>query len=153
MSEHREQLAPHLQKGNHAFAPYLFGELVAPWFWSYPCYYIPLDYCICFYILFNIILDIQVMVFLKDWLLLAIIWSKANLSAARMVRRIWSETTSIYSQGGVPQVYLKPKREGCNRCIGRISWNNKWRWTSKVGNHEAGMEAQASFFVINLKKK
>jgi len=60
---------------------------------------------------------------------------------------------SIYSQGGVPQVYLKPKREGCNGCTGRSSWNNKWRWTSKVGNHEAGMEAQASFFVINLKKK
>ena len=25
---------------------------------------------------------------------------------------------SIYSKGGVPQVYLKPKREGCNGCTG-----------------------------------
>ena len=25
-------------------APYSFGEPVAPWFWSYPCYYTPLDY-------------------------------------------------------------------------------------------------------------
>jgi len=40
--------------------------------------------CICSRIL-NILLHVQVMVFHKDRLLLAIIWSKANLIAARMV--------------------------------------------------------------------
>ena len=43
--------------------------------------------CICIHILFNILLYIQVMVPLKDRLLLAIIWSKANLIAARRVRK------------------------------------------------------------------
>ena len=43
--------------------------------------------CICIHILFNILLYIQVMVPLKDQLLLAIIWLKANLTAARSVRK------------------------------------------------------------------
>ena len=43
-SEHREQSASHMQQGNNAFAPYSFGGPVAPWFWSYPYYYTPLDY-------------------------------------------------------------------------------------------------------------
>ena len=44
-SEHREQSsASHLQQGNNVFAPYLFVEPVAPWFWSYPYFYTPLDY-------------------------------------------------------------------------------------------------------------
>ena len=43
---------------------------------------------ICIHVLFNILLYVQVMVPLKDRLLLAIIWSKANLIAAKMVRRI-----------------------------------------------------------------
>jgi hypothetical protein len=43
-SEHREQSASHLLQGNNAFAPYSFGGPVAPWFWSYPYYYTPLDY-------------------------------------------------------------------------------------------------------------
>ena len=43
-SEHREQSASPLQQGNNTFAPYLFGEPVAPWFWSYPYYYTLMDY-------------------------------------------------------------------------------------------------------------
>ena len=41
---HREQSDSHPCQGNHAAVPYSFGEPVAPWFWSYPCYYTPLDY-------------------------------------------------------------------------------------------------------------
>ena len=44
--------------------------------------------CICIHTLFNILLYIQAMVLLKDRLLLAIIWSKANLNAVKMVRRM-----------------------------------------------------------------
>ena len=44
--------------------------------------------CICIHTLFNILLYIQIMVLLKDRLLLVIIWSKANLNAVKMVRRI-----------------------------------------------------------------
>ena len=44
--------------------------------------------CICIHILFNILLHVQIMVFLKDRLLPAMIWSKANLIAAKMVRKI-----------------------------------------------------------------
>ena len=43
-SKSHEQSASPLQQGNNIFAPYLFGEPVALWFWSYPYYYIPLDY-------------------------------------------------------------------------------------------------------------
>ena len=43
-SEHREQSASHVQQGNNAFAPYSFGGPIAPWFWSYPYYYTPMDY-------------------------------------------------------------------------------------------------------------
>ena len=39
-----EQSASPLQQGNNTFAPYLFGEPVFPWFWSYPYYYTPMDY-------------------------------------------------------------------------------------------------------------
>ena len=83
--------------------------------------------CICIHTLFNILLHIQVMVLLKDWLLLAIIWSKANLRAAKMVRKIWSKIISIYSRGGVPQSCLTPKREGYSGCTRRSPWNSKRR--------------------------
>ena len=88
-SEHREQSASHIRQGNNAFAPYSFGGPIAPWFWSYSYYYTPMDYSRMYmhHILFNILLYIQVMVPLKDRLLLAIIWSKANLIATRRVRR------------------------------------------------------------------
>ena len=43
-SKSREQSASPLQQGNNIFAPYLFGEPVAPWFWSYHYYYTPIDY-------------------------------------------------------------------------------------------------------------
>ena len=43
-SKPREQSASPLRQGNNAFTPYLFGEPVTPWFWSYPYYYTPLDY-------------------------------------------------------------------------------------------------------------
>ena len=45
--------------------------------------------CICSLILFNILLYIQIVVHHKDRLLLAIIWSKANLIAARRVRKCY----------------------------------------------------------------
>ena len=83
--------------------------------------------CICIHILFNILLYIQVMVPLKDRLLLAIIWSKANLIAARRVRKTWSKKNSIYSRGGVPQAYLTLKRGGCCGCARESPWNNKRR--------------------------
>ena len=88
-SEHREQSSSHVQQGNNVFAPYSFGGPIAPWFWSYPYYYTPMDYSRMYmhHILFNILLYIQVMVPLKDRLLLAIIWSKANLITARRVRK------------------------------------------------------------------
>jgi len=41
---HCEQSDSHPRQDNHATAPYSFGEPVAPWFWSYPYYYTPLDY-------------------------------------------------------------------------------------------------------------
>jgi len=43
-SEYREPSASHVQQSNNTFAPYSFGGPVAPWFWSYSCYYTPLDY-------------------------------------------------------------------------------------------------------------
>jgi hypothetical protein len=74
-------------------------------------------------------------------LLLMIIWSKANLIAAKMVRRIWSKTTNIYSRGGVPKAYLTPKRGGCNECARKSLWNDKqrlyqqylWAWSRYGG--------------------
>ena len=83
--------------------------------------------CICIHILFNILLYIQVMVPLKDRLLLAIIWSSKMLIAARRMRRTRSKTQSIYSRGGVPQACLILRSEGCNVCARRRQWNNKWR--------------------------
>jgi len=43
-SEHRDQSTSHVQQGNNAFVPYSFGGPIAPWFWSYPYYYTPIDY-------------------------------------------------------------------------------------------------------------
>ena len=83
--------------------------------------------CICIHTLFNILLYIQVMVLLKDRLLLAIIWSKANLNAVKMVRRMWSKIINIYSRGSVPQACLTLKRGGYNGCARRSLWNNKRR--------------------------
>jgi hypothetical protein len=40
--QERPDSRPH--QGNRAAAPYSFDGLVAPWFWSYPYYYTPLDY-------------------------------------------------------------------------------------------------------------
>ena len=78
--------------------------------------------CICNYIIFNILLCIQI-VFRKDRL--AIIWSKKTLIAARRVRRTWRKIQSTYSWGGVPPVYLTLKREGCNVCVIKKRWSNK----------------------------
>ena len=96
--------------------------------------------CICIHILFNILLHVQVMVFLKDRLLLAIIWSKANLIAARMVRRIWSETTNIYSQRGVPPAYLTTKEKAATDAQEEVRGTTNG-YTNKVSDREAGMEA------------
>ena len=83
--------------------------------------------CICVHTLFNILLYVQVMVLLKDRLLLAIIWSKANLNAVKMVKRMWSKIINIYSRGSVPRACLTLKREGCIGCARRSLWNSKRR--------------------------
>jgi len=95
---------------------------------------------ICSLILFNILLYIQIVVHHKDWLLLAIIWSKRIYIAVRRVRRAWSKIRDTYSRGGVPQAYLTLKKEGCNGCA-RSPWNSKGRlyqqgrrpWSRYVG--------------------
>jgi len=43
-SGHREQSGSYPHQGNFVAMPYSFDGLVALWFWSYPCYYAPLDY-------------------------------------------------------------------------------------------------------------
>jgi hypothetical protein len=42
MSTSSEQSNSHLRQGNCVVMPNY--EPIAPWFWSYPCYYTPLDY-------------------------------------------------------------------------------------------------------------
>ena len=83
--------------------------------------------CTCSLTLFNILLYIQIVVHQKDRLLLAIIRSERILIAARRVRRTWREIQSTYSQGGVPQAYLTPKKGGCDICASKNQWSNKWR--------------------------
>ena len=80
--------------------------------------------CIYNYIIFNILLCIQV-VSPKDRL--AIIWSKRILIVARRVRKMWTKIQSIYNRGGAPQVYLTLRREDCNACASKKWWSSKWR--------------------------
>ena len=83
--------------------------------------------CICNHIIFNILLCIQIMHYYKDRLLLAIIRSSKMLIAAKRMGRARSKIQSIYSRGGVPQVCLILRSEGCNVCARRRQWDNKWR--------------------------
>ena len=63
----------------------------------------------------------------KDRLLLAIIRSSKMLIAAKGMGRARSKIQSIYSRGGVLQVCLILRSEGCNVCAKRRQWDNKWR--------------------------
>ena len=76
---------------------------------------------------YYILLCIQIMLHHKDRLLLAIIWSSKMLIAAKGMGRARSKIQSIYSRGGVPQVCLILRSEGCNVCARRRQWDNKWR--------------------------
>jgi len=46
-----------------------------------------------------------------------------------------------------------PKEEAAKDAQERIQGTASRGYTNKVGDHEAGMEAQASCFIINLRKK
>ena len=46
-----------------------------------------------------------------------------------------------------------PKEEAAKDAQERIHGTASRGYTNKVGDHEAGMEAQASCFIINLRKK
>ena len=87
--------------------------------------------CICNHITFSILLYIQIMFHHKDRLLLAMIWSKETLVAARRVEGTRSKIRGTYSRGGisqgVSQTCLIPKNEDCNVCASRNRWSNMWR--------------------------
>ena len=109
--------------------------------------------CICIHTLFNILLYIQVMVLLKDRLLLAIIWSEATLNAVKMVRRMWSKIINIYSRGGVPQTCLTLRRGGCNGCARKSPWNNKRRLYQQGRRPQSRYGGPSEMFYHQLEEK
>ena len=121
-SKHQEQSDSHPSQGNCM----TFNGPITPWYCYYPYFYTLMDYSMM-YMIFNIVLCIQIILLHEDRLLLTMIWSKKILIAAKQMRRAWSKIQNIYSRGGVPQTCLTPKREGCNGCARRSPWNNKWR--------------------------
>ena len=106
--------------------------------------------CTCSHIIFIILLYIQVLL-RKDRL--AIIWSKGTLIAARSVEehktRFKISTAEVVSLRFVSH----SKEEVANDVQERVHGTASGGCTSKVGDHEAGMVAQASCFVVSLKKK
>ena len=82
---------------------------------------------ICNHIIFNILLCIQIMLYHKDRLFLAMIWSNRILIAAKRMRKAQNKTQIIFSRSGVLQACLTLRSEGCNGCARRSLWNNKWR--------------------------
>jgi len=59
--------------------------------------------------------------------------------------------SNTYSRGGVPQPYLTPKKKAAANAQARVYGTAGEGNTSKVSDYQAGMEAEASCFNINLK--
>ena len=96
-TKHQEQSDSHPSQGNCM----TFNGPVTPWYCYYPYFYTLMDYSMM-YMIFNIVLCIQIILLHEDRLLLTMIWSKKILIAAKRMRRARSKIQNIYSRGGAP---------------------------------------------------